>query len=186
MDDTLYGSGKGSNPVMDRLSKDNSGNSGLQSSATSPPKPAGTSEGKPNAPEAQDYATDTQQSAGARQALTSNEGSRQEASQADANLLATREADRFSNEQKTTGYSTNQDSGSLRPEYPTAASAGSTASIKSNVIGRVPTGSALLQQQGDLPPVPATGGKFMGDETSSTEGAGSRKKLSGSYVNSRS
>jgi hypothetical protein len=52
----------------------------------------------------------------------------------------------------------------LRPEYPTPTSARSTASIKSNVIGRAPTGSSFVQEQGNLPPVPATDGKFINDE----------------------
>jgi hypothetical protein len=52
----------------------------------------------------------------------------------------------------------------LRPEYSTPVSGGSNASIKSNVVGKVPTGSGLTQQPGDLPAVPATDGKFMSDE----------------------
>jgi len=85
------------------------------------------------------------------------------ASQADANLLASREADR---DVLAGGGQSNfiEDDRDLRPEHPTPVSIPSNASIKSNVVGRVPTGSNLVQKQGDLPKVPATDGKFMNDE----------------------
>ena len=59
-----------------------------------------------------------------------------------------------------------EETGSAIPrDHPTPVSIPSNASIKSNVVGKVPTGSDLTQEQGDLPRVPATDGKFMNDET---------------------
>ena len=137
----LYGAGQGDNPVIDRLSKDNGQSSGLQSSATSPPKTIGTAQDDSVA--AKDS---TGQSATAEpmsnaerdpEQLTSD---RREASRADANLLATREADGASPSDSARASTTGDTGSALQPDHPTPVSIPSNASIKSNVVGRVPTG----------------------------------------------
>jgi hypothetical protein len=160
-DDTLYGSGHGSNPIVDRLSE-NSAPGGLHSSATSPPKPVqDTEQSAASNVESKDHAGITQTPSVVKDnPTTSAAAGRSEASKADANLLATREADKLSTG-VTDRSSTNESASLLRPEYPTPASAGSNASIKSNVVGKVPTGSSFTQEQGTLPQIPASGGKFM-------------------------
>jgi len=157
---------------VDRLSQNNSPG-GLRSSATSPPKPVQNVEpvqndehGTPAQTDSRDRADVTQPAFDQKQDTSGTITGRSEASKADANLLATREADKLSSGE-TNRSSTNEGASTLRPEYPTPASAGSNASIKSNVIGKVPTGSAFAQEQGTLPQIPASGGKFMEEPSES-------------------
>jgi hypothetical protein len=175
-DETLYGSGRGGNDVLDRLSPTGNDNTEtLHSSATSPPKPVENDElGKPSQVDSKDHANITQRPSNVQDdPLTSTTTGHSEISKADANanLLATREADKLSTGE-TIRSSTNEGATLLRPEYPAPASAGSNASIKSNVVGRVPTGSSFAQEQSTLPQIPASGGKFM-EEPLGTQQQGS-------------
>lgn len=181
-DDTLYGSGQCSNLVVDRLLKDDGHSGGLCSSTTNPPGPVGSGDqDMSNLVESKDHTTAVQQPSRVEKDTTSVTDGHNEASKADANLLAAHEADKLSTGEMGRS-STNEGASTLRPEYPTPASAGSNASIKSNVVGRVPTGSSLVQEEGDLPRVPATDGKFLNDESLAAGAPASRKQASLPYV----
>lgn len=166
--DTLYGSGQGQAPVVNSLADQHPHHHGLQSSATSPPKPLEDNGPTDEAPTADvtDHARGTQNASiiGGDRDYTSSTSGRNDATQADAKLLATRESDRLAGGQHD-GLSGVSEDRSHRPQFPIAGSAASNASIKSNVIGKTPSGTAYGQTGSELPPVPATDGKFMNVES---------------------
>ncbi|KIW04800.1 uncharacterized protein PV09_03986 [Verruconis gallopava] len=141
-DELLYGAGhSGSSPSSDRSSKGHGSNIASRGNPAGKPREAALNDADSAFPVAtRDYASQE----GKRRLLASNATSPPQAIPGAAG----------------------EDSSESRPDLSTPNSAASIASIKSNVIGKVPTGMALEgeKEQNALPTVPTTDGKFMSED----------------------
>jgi hypothetical protein len=157
-DETLYGSGHGGSPISHHSSKDSgvnpqqddhqlgyavSHNGRIDQQSTIPS--AAVQDSSLNAPQTPIPVT----------GVSNTSAAQDRDSRSYAGATVDRDGDQVS---------TSATPGTLRPEHTVPVRDGPNASTKSNVIRRVPMGSSLTQEQGNLPKVPATDGKFMNDE----------------------